>query len=299
MDASPHTPLAGLSSIAVPAGLAVPLAANANLPDPLGKIGNLELKLANKAKDIRRAQKLRYKVFFEEMSAQPDIAARLMRRDADIFDSVCDHLLVRDFAPRTGLIAKKRTVGTYRLLRQEVAEKNFGFYTQSEFDIAPLIARHGHLNFLELGRSCVLAPWRDRRTVELLWHGIWAYVLAHRIDVMIGCASLEGTNTAELALPLSYLHHFHRAPSDWLAEAVPGRGAEIPLLPKEAINPKEALRALPPLIKGYLRLGAVIGGGAVVDRQFGTTDVLIVLPRSFINPRYITYYGEGATRHAA
>jgi putative hemolysin len=270
------------------------------LPDPLGRIGDLELQLTRKAKDVKRAQKLRYKVFFEEMSAVPNVLARIARRDVDIFDQVCDHLLVRDRAPRPGFIQKKpRTVGTYRLLRQEIAERHFGFYTQGEFDIAPLIAEHAHLNFLELGRSCVLAPWRDRRTVELLWHGIWAYVLAHKVDVMIGCASLEGTNTADLALPLSYLHHFHRAPDAWRAEALPERRAKIPLLPKAAIDPKAALRALPPLIKGYLRLGAMIGEGAVVDHQFGTTDVLIVLPRAFINPRYIQYYGADATRHAA
>jgi len=270
------------------------------LPDPLGRIGDLELKLALKPKDVKRAQRLRYKVFFEEMSAVPNVMARLSRRDMDVFDQVCDHLLVRDRAPKSGLIRKKpKTVGTYRLLRQEVAERHFGFYTQGEFDIAPLIARHRHLNFLELGRSCVLEPWRDRRTVELLWHGIWAYVLAHRVDVMIGCASLEGTNASEHILPLSYLHHFHRAPDNWLASAHPEHRADVPLMAKEEIDARAALRALPPLIKGYLRLGAMIGDGAVIDRQFGTTDVLIVLPRAFINPRYIQYYGADAERHAA
>ena len=292
------SPLAALSSIMVPPGLPV-FDEAVHLPDPLGKIGTLELRLAQKPKDVKRAQKLRYKVFFEEMSAVPNVAARLLRRDADIFDSVCDHLLVRDSEARGGLIEKKRTVGTYRLLRQEVAERNFGFYTQNEFDIAPLLARHSHLNFLELGRSCVLEAWRDRRTVELLWHGIWAYVLAHKADVMIGCASLEGFNPSELQLPLSYLHHFHRAPEQWHAEAHPARRADIPLLAKEEIDARAALRSLPPLIKGYLRLGAMIGDGAVMDRQFGTTDVLIVLPRAYINPRYVTYYGETATRHAA
>jgi putative hemolysin len=285
------------SVLALPPDLILP-AKNPDLPDPLGRIGDLELRLAKKPKDIKRAQKLRYKVFFEEMSAVPNVMARLARRDVDVFDRVCDHLLVRDASPLPGLI-KKRTVGTYRLLRQDVAERNFGFYTQGEFDIAPLIARHAHLNFLELGRSCVLAPWRDRRTVELLWHGIWAYVLAHKSDVMIGCASLEGTDPAQHQMALSYLHHFHRAPEAWRAEALPERRADIPLLPKEEIDPKKALRALPPLIKGYLRLGAMIGEGAVADRQFSTTDVLIVLPRAFINPRYIQYYGADAQRHAA
>jgi putative hemolysin len=294
MSASEIILPSALQPLSLHAGLPVP---DFTLPDPLGRIGDLELRLAQKPKDIRKAQKLRYKVFFEEMSAVPNVMARLARRDVDIFDTVCDHLLVRDASPRP--ILKKRTVGTYRLLRQDVAERNFGFYTQGEFDIAPLIARHAHLNFLELGRSCVLAPWRDRRTVELLWHGIWAYVLAHRIDVMLGCASLEGTDPKEHQLALSYLHHFHRAPEAWRAEALPARRAHIPLLKKEDIDPKKALRALPPLIKGYLRLGAVIGDGAVADRQFGTTDILMVLPRAFINPRYIHYYGADATRHAA
>lgn len=285
-----------LRPLSAPPSLSIP--EMAGLPDLLGRIGDLELRLARKPKDVKRAQKLRYKVFFEEMSATPNVMARLARRDVDIFDGVCDHLLVRDAAPRPGFL-KKRTVGTYRLLRQDVAERNFGFYTQGEFDIAPLIAQHSHLNFLELGRSCVLAPWRDRRTVELLWHGIWAYVLAHRIDVMIGCASLEGSDPRRHQLALSYLHHFHRAPDAWRAEALPGSRADIALLDKDKIDPKAALRSLPPLIKGYLRLGAMIGEGAVTDRQFGTTDILIVLPRAFINPRYIHYYGAEATRHAA
>lgn len=295
MSASSEILLPALAQpLSAPSGLFVP---DRTLPDPLGRIGDLELRLATKPKDVRKAQKLRYKVFFEEMSAVPNVMARLARRDVDIFDRVCDHLLVRNSAPMP--LLKKRTVGTYRLLRQEVAQQNFGFYTQGEFDIAPLIARHSHLNFLELGRSCVLAPWRDRRTVELLWHGIWAYVLAHKVDVMLGCASLEGTDPKDHQLALSYLHHFHRAPEAWRAEALPERRAAIALLDKAEIDPKKALRTLPPLIKGYLRIGAMIGDGAVTDSQFGTTDILIVLPRAFINPRYIHYYGAEATRHAA
>ena len=110
-------------------------------------------------------------------------------------------------------------VGTYRLLRQEVAERHDGFYSAGEFDIGGLIARHPGLQFLELGRSCVLPPYRNKRTVELLWHGIWTYVRQHHLDVMIGCASLEGTDPDALALPLSFLHHLRRAPEDWRAGA--------------------------------------------------------------------------------
>ena len=100
----------------------------------------------------------------------------------------------------------------------------------------------------------------------------------NRTDVMIGCASLDGTDPKRLAMPLSFLHHYARAPEAWRARALPERYVEMNRMSKEAIDPKEALRALPPLIKGYLRLGAYIGDGAVVDHEFGTTDVLIILP---------------------
>jgi putative hemolysin len=270
--------------------------------DPvLGRLGSLEVRLATTAREIRRAQKLRFKVFYEEMSAVPNGAARLSRRDADAFDAVCDHLLVldHDVKARPFRPAKPKVVGTYRLLRQEVADRNRGFYTTGEYDISPLLRAHAGSRFLELGRSCVLKPYRNKRTVELLWHGIWAYVLHHRIDVMIGCASLEGTDPKKLALPLSFLHHYAAAPAEWQARALPERYTAMDLLPKEAVDPKAALHELPPLIKGYLRLGAAFGAGAVIDRQFGTTDVLVILPVSAINPRYIDHFGPAANRHAA
>ena len=270
--------------------------------DPvLGRIGSLEVRLATTAREIRRAQRLRFKVFYEEMSASPTGAARISRRDVDAYDAICDHLLVldHDVKPKTFRAAKPKVVGTYRLLRQDVANRHSGFYTRGEYDLVPLLKAHANLRFLELGRSCVLEAYRNKRTVELLWHGIWTYVLHHRIDVMIGCASLEGTRPHELALPLSFLHHYASAPAEWQARALPERFTAMDILPKEAIDPKAALHALPPLIKGYLRLGATFGTGAVIDRQFGTTDVLVILPVSAINPRYIDHFGPTANRHAA
>ena len=123
--------------------------------------------------------------------------------------------------------------------------------------------------------------------------------LQHRLDVMIGCASLDGIDPDANAMPLSFLHHFARAPEEWRAQALPRLTIDMNRMPKDAINPKEALRALPPLIKGYLRLGATIGDGAVIDRQFGTTDVLIILPVSALNARYVEHFGASADRHAA
>lgn len=271
------------------------------LPDVLGRIGSLEVRIARTVQDLRRAQRLRFKVFYEEMSATPNPTAMLLRRDADRFDPICDHLLVidRKVDRVAGRIGRPRVVGTYRLLRQEVAERHFGFYTQAEFDIAPIIRANPGLRFLELGRSCVLEPYRDKRTVELLWHGIWTYILHHRIDAMLGCASLEGVDPQALAPQLSFLHHHARAPEAWRARALPERYVSMDRVPAERIDSREAMKALPPLIKGYLRLGATFGDGAVIDRQFGTTDVLVILPVSAINRRYVNYYGAGAERHAA
>jgi L-ornithine Nalpha-acyltransferase len=261
-----------------------------------GTLGNLEVRLARSQGDLRKAQKLRYRVFYEEMAAVPGIKAKLSRRDEDKYDALCDHLLVIDKSPLPGKgkgwLPRARVVGTYRVLRQEVAERHDGFYTQGEYDIAPLIAaRREKYTFLELGRSCVLKPYRNRRTVELLWHGIWTYVREHGVDVMLGCASFPGADPKEHALALSFLHHHARAPEEWRVKAHPGQHVDMNMMPAADINAKAALKVLPPLIKGYLRLGAFVGDGAVVDKQFGTTDVMIIMPVELIDSRYFSHFG--------
>jgi putative hemolysin len=268
--------------------------------DPvLGRLGSLEVRLATTDREVRAAQRLRFEVFYGEMAAVPDRATLRARRDGDPYDEVCDHLLVLDHGTPSPFGAKPKVVGTYRLLRQEIAGRHGGFYSAGEYELAPLLAAHAASRFLELGRSCVLKPYREKRTVELLWHGIWTYVLHYRIDAMIGCASLEGTDPDQLALPLSFLHYFARAPRPWQVRAREGRYIAMDRLPKDAVDARAALRTLPPLIKGYLRLGATFGDGAVLDHQFGTTDVLVVLPVQAISARYLTHFGPAATRHAA
>ena len=299
----------GVPGFALPGGAPILLKPRTPKPSPdpgldpsLGRIGSLEVRLATRKSEIRRAQRLRYKVFYEEMAAVPSGLAMLKRRDIDAYDAVCDHLLVVDHAAMKAKPFRKprpKVVGTYRLLRGDRAEDTLGFYSAGEFDIGPLLDRHPGKRFLELGRSCVLKPYRTKRTVELLWHGIWAYVLHHRIDAMFGCASLEGTDPDRLALSLSFLHHHARAPEPWRACALPERFVPMDRIAPEAIDPKAALQALPPLVKGYLRIGATFGDGAVIDRQFGTTDVLVVLPVAGIAARYIDHFGPGADRHAA
>ncbi len=261
-----------------------------------GRIGDLEVRMARSRREIKRAQKLRYHVFYEELSAIPSPQAVLSRRDEDPYDAICDHLLVVDDADpqklRRPWSRKPRVVGTYRVLRQEVAELNDGFYSQGEYDIAPLLARHGGAHrFMELGRSCVLAPYRNKRSVELLWQGVWTYAREHGCDVMLGCASFEGTDPRQHAMALSFLHHNVRAPGKWRVRAHEDVFVDMNMMPASQIDHRAALRALPPLIKGYLRLGAFVGDGAVIDHQFGTTDVFIILPVESIDERYFAHFG--------
>jgi len=285
------------------AGPATPLhAVYAKSRASLGRIGSLEVRLARNAAEVKKAQRLRYQVFYKEMSAIADAQVLASRRDADPFDAFCDHLLVIDHASmkrnKLGRL-KPEIVGTYRLLRQEVADRHGGFYTAAEYNIQPVIDANPDKRFLELGRSCVLKPYRTKKTVELLWHGIWAYVLMHKIDVMLGCASIEGTDPERMAGALSFLHHNALASEKWRVSAVPERYVDMNRIPKEELDSKSALRTLPPLIKGYLRLGATIGDGAVIDHQFNTTDVLIIMPVSELNTRYVNYYGADASRYSS
>jgi putative hemolysin len=257
--------------------------------------GSLSVRLATTVEEITAAQHLRYRIFYEELAAKPDEVARSSRLDSDAFDAICDHLLVVSKGnPATGEtieVEDGELVGTYRLLRQTVANRHGGFYTEGEFDIGALIARKRGLNFLELGRSCVLKPYRVRPVIELLWQGIWNYVRIHDLDVMLGCASLEGIDPDQHALPLSFMARHCAAPPEWQVRALAHRYVEMNRLPPERIDPKAALKEMPPLIKGYLRLGCYIGNGAVIDEQFNTIDVLIIQPVSAINARYFSHFG--------
>lgn len=255
--------------------------------------GELLLRLARGKAEIDACKRLRYQVFYEELGARPLGRMAERRMDEDRFDAICDHLMVvrrGPSSPDAVTLSDGELIGTYRLLRQDVAEANDGFYTQAEFDIAPLIARHPGLRFLELGRSCVLKPHRTKPVVELLWQGIWNYVRTHDMHVMLGCASLEGTDPAAHAQSLGFLASA-AAPPAWAVSAQAARRIDFPGLMGTRIDRRQALRRLPPLIKGYLRLGCYIGDGAVIDLQFNTIDVLIILPVSAINTRYFAYFG--------
>ena len=252
----------------------------------LATAGALEVRLAETEGEVQAAQRLRYCVFYEEMTAIPSPAMREQQRDFDRFDAFCDHMLVIDRESTDG-DGQPAVVGTYRLMRDVDAKRAGGFYTSGEYDIAQMLCGVGNTNLVELGRSCILRDYRSKpSTMQLLWRGVMVYDLRFSIDLMFGCASLMGTNPDALALPLSYLHHYHPMPEGARVQALPELYVEMNRMPKDAIEPKAALHALPPMIKGYLRAGASIGDGAVIDRQFDTTDVFIYFPLSRMDARY-------------
>lgn len=269
--------------------------ADASLPADSGpgfgelRAGNLGVRIAVCAAEIRAAQALRYRVFHGEMGARASAAARASGLDQDTYDEVADHLLVLDHALGAG---PEAVVGTYRLIRQEAAARVGGFYSASEYDISILQRFPGRI--LELGRSCVDAAYRGRAVMQLLWSGIAAYVTRHEIDIMFGCASLAGTDPDALALELSYLRHYHLAPPALRPRALPGRFVDMDRLPATEVEARAALALLPPLIKGYLRLGGFVGEGAVVDPEFNTTDVAVVVKTDLVTEKYVRHYERQA-----
>ena len=254
--------------------------------------GNLGVRIAETEAEIDAAQALRYRIFYEELGARADAATLASRRDRDRFDAVADHLLVIDHEIGPGA---EGVVGTYRLIRQEAAARVGGFYSAAEYDISALIAFPGRV--MELGRSCVHAGYRGRAAMQLLWRGIAAYINRHSVDVMFGCASLPGTDPDALAVELTYLYTHHLAPPALRPRAVPGRYVEMRRAEAASFTPNQALAALPPLIKGYLRLGGFVGDGAVIDEQFNTVDVAIVVKTDLLTEKYSRHY-ERANREA-
>ncbi|HKW53935.1 MAG TPA: GNAT family N-acyltransferase [Stellaceae bacterium] len=256
--------------------------------------GALQVRLAETIADVDAAQALRYRVFYEEMGARPSAEMARGRRDFDAFDGVCDHLLVCDHTRGSGADA---VVGTYRLIRRPAAARHGSFYSAAEYDIAAILASPGEI--LELGRSCVDAGARNRPTMQLLWRGIAHYVFHYEVALMFGCASLPGIEADALAVPLSYLYHHHLAPPELRPRALPQRYVEMRRLDRGALDPARALADLPPLIKGYLRLGGFVGDGAVIDRQFNTTDVCVVVKTDLVTDKYYRHYERQARDPAA
>ena len=250
--------------------------------------GDFEVRLAQTADEIQAAQHLRYRVFYEEMSAHPTPEMAAQRRDFDPFDEVCDHLLVLDRRRGEG---PEGIVGTYRLIRREHAAKIGRFYSQAEYDIQKIIDFPGEV--LELGRSCIAKDARNTATMQMLWRGIALYAYHYNIRLMFGCASMPGTDPQQHAQALSYLHHHHLAPPEIRARALPSRYVKMDVLDAGSYEARKALVRVSPLIKGYLRLGGYVGDGAVIDSEFNSTDVFIIVKTELVTEKYMRHYERG------
>ncbi len=244
---------------------------------------DISIRLIQNEAELHAAQNLRYKVFYEEFNAIPSKEMTRLERDFDEYDPIADHLIVTDKRDGEDII-----VGTYRLMTQTMANKHGHFYSSKEFDLGKLM--NSGLSIMELGRSCVMPNYRAGPVLQLLWQGIADYVSTNNIDIMFGCASLHSTDIDHLAQPLSYMYHNHLAPEDIRPRALDDRYIDMNILPPDQINEKAVFSDLPPLIKGYLRVGAVIGDGAVIDPQFNTTDVCIIAQSHHVTGRYRKHY---------
>lgn len=255
------------------------------MSSPTHENSKIIVRLARNKDEIEASQRLRYKVFYEEYAAIPTEEMISAKRDINAFDDITDHLIVIDKSIQN---EDDQIVGTYRLLRQEIAEAHGKFYTSDEYNIDALVTSGTKL--LELGRSCVLPEYRTRPVIQKLWEGIAGYIAQHNIGLMFGCASIPGTDVDSISKSLAYLYHYHLAPENIRPVTLPEHYVSMALHEKENISKKEAIASLPPLIKGYLRLGAVIGDGAFIDRQWNSIDVCIVMPTHFMQSKYLHHY---------
>jgi putative hemolysin len=249
------------------------------------RAGNLGVRVAAAAAELEAIQALRYRIFYQEMGGKPSAEIAATGRDQDAFDAVADHLVVIDHAIGAGA---EGVVGTYRLIRRPAARLIGRFYSESEYDIDAIRRFPG--NILELGRSCVDVAYRNRAAMQLLWRGIAAYVFRHQIDLMFGCASLPGTDPAEVAGELSYLYDNHLAPPALRPRALAARYVDMRRIALATQDARRALAQLPPLIKGYLRLGGFVGDGAVIDHDFNTIDVAVVVKTDLVTDKYYRHY---------
>ena len=234
---------------------------------------NLQVRLATSYEEIKLSQKLRYSVFIEEMAGNCSQQEHQEKREFDIFDDYCDHLQVID-------TTSDSIVGTYRLVRSDHAKQIGKFYTETEFDLTKVKENGGKL--LELGRSCVLSEYRSGATIQMLWKAIMDYIAFHDIDTAFGCASFATTDVESILPQLVYLHNHHLADENILPKALDHLAVDISKYDTEQDSDgqsisKRVIASLPPLIKGYLKMGVSIGENAIIDHVFNTTDVCIVV----------------------
>ncbi len=238
-----------------------------------------QVRLATSEADLRHAQRLRYRVFVQELGGDGALVDHDAELEKDRFDPFYDHLLLIDRAASE----EGGVVGVYRLLRADQAAAAGQFYSEDEYDLSVLKASGRSL--LELGRSCLAAPYRGSMAMMHLWGGLADYVERHGIDVLFGVASFHGTDIAPLKQALAFLHHRHLAPPELRVRAQDAHFHSMDLIPESELDRRAAMVQTPALIKAYLRLGGFVGEGAFIDHAFNTTDVCLVMDTARMNAK--------------
>ncbi len=254
-----------------------------------------KVKIADTEEEILGAQRLRYRVFVEEMGAGGEGCDHVRRLETDRFDPWFDHLILMDREAKTD-DPLDRVAGVYRLMRDDAARKGLGFYGAGEYDLSP-ITNSGRRS-VELGRSCVAREHRGGPAMHLLWNGLAAYVLERQIEILFGVASFHGTDPEPIAGALSFLHQRYLAPPELRVRAVDEHFLDMSILPPEDFDPIEAQKRIPPLIKAYLRLGGFVGEGAFVDHAFNTIDVCVIMDTKRMTERHLKFYQRQQDRPA-
>ncbi|MGV8954127.1 MAG: GNAT family N-acetyltransferase [Cypionkella sp.] len=252
------------------------------------------VRLAQGAEDLRASQRLRYKVFIEELGGSGPLVDHVARIEQDEFDPYFDHLLLIDDALEAA--GADYVVGLYRLLPSDRLGATGRFYSEGEYDLSALKATGRRL--LELGRSCVHPDYRGGTAMLHLWNGLADYVLDRDIEILFGVASFHGTDSAVLAQPLSYLYHNHLAPEAMRVRVLPSQAQAMDLLPPDQIDRRKAMAGTPALIKAYLRLGGFVGDGAWIDHAFNTTDVCLVMDTEKMSEKHRAFYLRKSGRAA-
>ena len=244
------------------------------------------LRLARSDRDLRAAQRLRYRVFVQELGAEGPLVDHAGQFETDAFDPHFDHLLLID--TRRDAAAMDDVVGAYRLLPSDRLATAGRFYSEGEYDLTALKATGRKL--VELGRSCVHPDYRGGSAMLHLWNGLADYVLEREIEILFGAASFHGTDLEALAQPLSYLAHHHLAPENLRVRALPPHAVPMTLVPPEVLDRRAALMSIPALIRAYLRLGGFVGQGAFVDHAFNTTDVCLILDTARMSDKHRAFW---------
>ena len=239
---------------------------------------NFTIKIAESNFEIKKAQSLRYKIFFKEKNIKRKNLKSLLQRDYDFYDKISDHLIIIDNDRQV----KDNVIGTYRLLRGNNAKLYKGFYTEQEFDISNLRKNFSSKDILELGRSCVHPAYRSGIILKLLWQGISKYIKIYKIKILMGCASFNGINPNQFRDEFSLLYESYRLPKNYNIKSL----QDNKILLGKNINHQTILNKLPPLMKGYLRAGGMVSKNFYIDREFETIDYCVIMLTDRVTRRY-------------